>query len=55
MAEEHSFNDNVMAYLLSLANVLEIDVFSAMAAKMQKNRKKYPAEKFNGTWEKSKV
>ncbi|MFZ5949167.1 MAG: nucleotide pyrophosphohydrolase [Candidatus Rifleibacteriota bacterium] len=46
---------DVMAYLLSLANVLEIDVSSAMAAKMQKNRKKYPVEKFNGNWEKSEV
>lgn len=45
---------DVMAYLLSLANVLEIDVSSAMAAKMQKNRKKYPAAEFNGNWKKSK-
>ena len=45
---------DVMAYLLSLANVLEIDVSSAMAAKMQKNRNKYPVEKFNGNWKKHK-
>lgn len=43
---------DVMAYLLSLANVLEIDVASSMAQKMQKNRKKYPAENFQGTWNK---
>lgn len=44
---------DVMAYLLSLANVLEIDVSSAMAAKMQKNRRKYPAGEFNGIWKKA--
>lgn len=46
---------DVMAYLLSLANVLNIDVSSAMAAKMQKNRKKYPVEQFNGNWKKSEI
>ncbi|GAB4281101.1 MAG: nucleotide pyrophosphohydrolase [Candidatus Rifleibacteriota bacterium] len=45
---------DVLAYLLSLANVLKIDVSSAMAAKMQKNKKKYPAEQFQGNWEKAK-
>ncbi|MDN5278204.1 MAG: hypothetical protein PWR01_2169 [Clostridiales bacterium] len=44
---------DVMAYLLSLANVLEIDVSSAMAEKMQKNRKKYPTEHFHGNWKKA--
>ena len=46
---------DVMAYLLSLANVLEIDVSSAMAAKMKKNRKKYPVDQFNGNWKKSEI
>lgn len=43
---------DVMAYLLSLANVLKIDVASSMRAKMQKNRKKYPVEATLGTWKK---
>lgn len=43
---------DVLAYLLSLANVLEIDVASAMQAKMVRNRRKYPAEKFQGQWNK---
>ncbi len=43
---------DVMAYLLSLANVLNIDIASTMKAKMQKNRKKYPAEHFQGNWNK---
>jgi NTP pyrophosphatase (non-canonical NTP hydrolase) len=46
---------DVMAYLLSLANVLKIDVASAMKAKMQKNRQKYPVGDFLGTWKKGKV
>lgn len=50
IAEELS---DVMAYLLSLANVLEIDVSSAMAKKMKKNKKKYPAEHFHGKWKKA--
>jgi NTP pyrophosphatase (non-canonical NTP hydrolase) len=45
---------DVMAYLLSLANVLDIDVSSAMADKMKKNRQKYPTEHFNGNWKKVK-
>ncbi|MFO0923532.1 MAG: nucleotide pyrophosphohydrolase [Pirellulales bacterium] len=40
IAEELS---DVMAYLLSLANALEIDVASSFVAKMEKNRQKYPA------------
>ncbi len=43
---------DVMAYLLSLANVLQIDVASSMRAKMQKNRKKYPINANLGTWKK---
>lgn len=44
---------DVLAYLLSLANVLDIDVSSAMAAKMKKNKVKYPAENFQGNWKKT--
>lgn len=41
---------DVMAYLLSLANVLNIDVSSSMVEKMKKNREKYPSEVFHGNW-----
>lgn len=41
---------DVLAYLLSLANVLNIDVSSSMAEKMKKNRQKYPSEVFHGNW-----
>jgi NTP pyrophosphatase (non-canonical NTP hydrolase) len=35
---------DVLAYTLSLANALEIDISSAYAAKMKKNATKYPAD-----------
>lgn len=43
---------DVMAYLLGLATILDIDVSSSMVAKMKKNREKYPAEDFHGNWKK---
>ncbi len=43
---------DVLAYLLSLANVLQIDLADALHRKMAKNRQKYPADRFRGTWEK---
>lgn len=43
---------DVLAYLLSLANVLQIDLAEALHRKMAKNREKYPADRFRGTWEK---
>lgn len=43
---------DVLAYLLSLANVLQIDLADAMHRKMAKNRQKYPADRFRGTWKK---
>ena len=39
---------NVTAFLLSLANVLEIDLSDAVERKMVKNAAKYPAEEFRG-------
>ena len=39
---------DVLCYALSLANVLEIDVSSAVLGKLAKNARKYPAEKFRG-------
>jgi len=35
---------DVLAYTLSLANALDIDVSSAYAAKMKKNETKYPSD-----------
>ncbi len=43
---------DVLAYLLSLSNILEIDLAAALQQKMGKNRRKYPADRFRGTWEK---
>ncbi len=43
---------DVMAYLLSLANVLDIDIASSMAGKMKKNCQKYPTRDYNGNWKK---
>ncbi|OGK09965.1 MAG: hypothetical protein A2W80_18395 [Candidatus Riflebacteria bacterium GWC2_50_8] len=43
---------DVMAYLLSLANVLKIDLASEMAKKMRKNCQKYPTQDYDGNWKK---
>ena len=45
---------DILAYLLSLANTLGIDLSAELERKMHKNRAKYPVERFNGRWEKSK-
>ncbi len=39
---------DILAYLLSFATCMDIDLSSALAAKMEKNAKKYPVEKFRG-------
>jgi len=39
---------DVLCYALSLANVLEIDVSTALHEKLVKNNAKYPAERFRG-------
>jgi dCTP diphosphatase len=44
-AEEIS---DVLLYLLSLANAIDLDVAAAVEAKMVKNRKKYPAQIVRG-------
>lgn len=46
---------DVMAYLLSLANILKIDIASSMAGKMQKNCKKYPTQDYQGNWKKPEL
>ena len=47
VAEELS---DVLCYLLALANSLDIDISSSLLKKMQRNREKYPAEKFRGRY-----
>jgi len=39
---------DVLCYLLSLANALDIDLSEAVQAKLVKNALKYPAEEFRG-------
>lgn len=41
---------DVVCYALALANALGIDVADAMADKMEKNARKYPADEFRGRW-----
>ena len=41
---------DVLCYALSLANVLQIDVSSAVLGKLEKNALKYPAERFRGRY-----
>lgn len=43
---------DVFAYLLSLSHVLGIDLAAALAAKMHKNARKYPADQFRRRWHK---
>jgi len=37
-----------LAYCLALANALDIDLASTLADKLEKNRQKYPADRFRG-------
>jgi NTP pyrophosphatase (non-canonical NTP hydrolase) len=39
---------DVLMYLMSLANALDLDVASTVHDKMRKNRLKYPADQFQG-------
>ena len=48
VAEEMS---DVFCYLLALANELDLDITDSLRAKMVKNEKKYPAEKYQGRYE----
>src|SRR5262245_13516223 len=41
---------DVLCYALSLSNVLQIDLSSAVLGKLAKNAKKYPAERFRGRY-----
>jgi NTP pyrophosphatase (non-canonical NTP hydrolase) len=42
---------DVMMYLIGLANVAEVDLARAIYAKMEKNRSKYPADRYRGWYE----
>jgi dCTP diphosphatase len=42
---------DVLMYLIGLANVADIDLARAIYAKMEKNRLKYPPERFRGWYE----
>jgi NTP pyrophosphatase (non-canonical NTP hydrolase) len=48
MAEIREELADVGWFLLSFANAMNIDLASAMEAKMAKNKTKYPAEEFKG-------
>lgn len=48
MAEELA---DVFAYVLSFAATMDIDLSSALRAKMIKNAQKYPVERFKGRYE----
>lgn len=41
---------DILCYALALANELEIDVSAAVADKMIKNARKYPADEFRGRY-----
>ncbi|MCA9196318.1 MAG: nucleotide pyrophosphohydrolase [Planctomycetales bacterium] len=41
---------DVASYLLALANALNLDVTSALVAKMEKNAQKYPVDQFKGRY-----
>jgi NTP pyrophosphatase (non-canonical NTP hydrolase) len=42
---------DVLMYLMSLANALDLDVASTVHDKMRKNRLKYPADQFQGHYQ----
>ena len=42
---------DVACYLLALANVMGLELGETILAKLEKNRRKYPAERFQGEYE----
>lgn len=42
---------DVLMYCISLANAMDLPVAQTIAAKMEKNRRKYPPERFHGHYE----
>jgi NTP pyrophosphatase (non-canonical NTP hydrolase) len=45
---------DVLAFLLSLANCMKLDLSAAFERKMLKNERKYPAEKVKGRYQRPK-
>lgn len=45
---------DVLAFLLSLSNCMDLDLAAALEAKMAKNALKYPAEKVRGNYQRPK-
>jgi dCTP diphosphatase len=43
---------DILAYLLSLSNSLNLDLTSIFLQTMEKNRRKYPCDQFNGNYRK---
>ncbi|MEZ6070176.1 MAG: nucleotide pyrophosphohydrolase [Pirellulales bacterium] len=41
---------DVLCYALALANELDVDVAASLAAKMVKNREKYPVDEYRGRY-----
>ncbi|MCK4622530.1 MAG: nucleotide pyrophosphohydrolase [Desulfuromonadales bacterium] len=39
---------DILLYSLSMANILQLDLTATVLAKMEKNRRKYPADKVRG-------
>lgn len=44
-----------LAYILALANVMQLDLATTLANKMLKNAQKYPIDQAHGRWEKPSV
>jgi NTP pyrophosphatase (non-canonical NTP hydrolase) len=43
---------DILNYCMSLANVLDIDLARIIVAKLKEAERKYPKDKFKGTWKK---
>ncbi len=41
---------DILAFLLSFANVADIDLSTALRTKMEKNTRKYPADEYKGRY-----
>ncbi|PKK88756.1 MAG: nucleotide pyrophosphohydrolase [Candidatus Wallbacteria bacterium HGW-Wallbacteria-1] len=41
---------DILAYSIGLANILNLDIEEIMMEKIEKNRKKYPTEQFQGRY-----
>lgn len=46
---------DVLAFLLSLANCMDLDLAAALEAKMVRNEQKYPADKVRGHYQRPKA